>query len=43
MDGSKRMGRSSDPLDSRCIYWKHGDEGINCIEINRSESMGWLS
>jgi hypothetical protein len=43
MDGLERMGWSSNTINTRCIYRKHGDERINSIEIDRSESMGWLS
>jgi hypothetical protein len=43
MDGLKRMGWSSNTLNAWCIHWKNSDERINCIEIDRSESMGWLS
>jgi hypothetical protein len=43
MDGSKRMGWSSNTLNTRCLYWKYGDERINSLKIDRGEGLGWLS
>ncbi len=42
MDGPKRVGRSNNPLNPRCIHRKYNYEGANNIEISRSKGLGRL-
>jgi hypothetical protein len=42
MDGSKRMVRPINPSNAWCFHWQHSNEGVSCLKIDWSESMGWL-